>query len=356
MKRSLFGLLLLIMAMPSLAMAKAAPNVVVSLKPIHSLVAGVMAGVGEPELLVKGAASPHGYVLRPSEARLLSKADLIIRVGSGLEGFMDKPLATLGHDADKLDLAMVLKDKLLPAREGGDWEKHEHHHDHDANHDDHDEAEHHNDADHDDHHEAEHHNDADHDDHHEAEHHNDADHDHDDHDALSHFDQHIWLSPVLAKEIVKVTATQLAHLDPQHAEQYRSNSDKVLARLDKLDQQLKKELQPVSKTPYVVFHAAYQYFEVAYSLNPVGSITIDPERRPGAKRVKEIRDKIARTHAKCVFSEPQFESRLIATLIEGTQATTGILDPLGADLKAGPDAYFTLMEKMGHNLYQGLTK
>ena len=335
MKRSLFGLLLIVMTMPSPAMAKAAPNVVVSLKPIHSLVAGVMAGVGEPELLVKGAASPHGYVLRPSEARLLSKADLIIRVGSGLEGFMDKPLETLGHNAEQLDLALALKDKLLPAREGGDWEKH----DHDADHDDHDEAEHHHDADHDDHHEAEHHHD-----------------DHDEHGTLAHFDQHIWLSPVLAKEIVKITATQLASLDPQHAEQYRSNSNKVIARIDKLDQQLKKELQLVSNTPYVVFHAAYQYFEVAYKLNPVGSITIDPERRPGVKRVKEIRDKIARTHAKCVFSEPQFESRLIATLIEGTKATTGILDPLGADLKAGPDAYFTLMENMGHNLYQGLTK
>ncbi len=338
MKRILFGVLLLVIALPALSMANSAPNVVVSLKPIHSLVAGVMAGVGEPELLVKGAASPHGYVLRPSEARLLSKADLIIRVGSGLEGFMDKPLETLSHDADKLDLAQVLKDKLLPAREGGDWEKHEHHHSHDTDHDDHLEAEHHHDADHDDHHEAEHHHDA----------------DHDDHATLAHFDHHIWLSPEIAKEIVKVTATKLATLDPEHAKKYRSNSDKLLTRLDKLDQQLKKDLQPVSKTPYVVFHAAYQYFEVAYNLNPVGSITIDPEHRPGAKRVKEIRDKIIRTHAKCVFSEPQFESRLIATLIEGTDARTGILDPLGADLEAGPEAYFVLLENMGKNIFRGL--
>ncbi len=321
MKRSLVGLLLFILTVPGLS--QAAPHVLVTLKPVHSLVAGVMAGAGTPELLVKGAASPHDYVLRPSEARALSKADLIIWVGSGLEGFLVKPLQTLGHDAQSIELTLALKDKLLPARRGGNWEQHSHHHD---------EGEH-----------AE-----DHDDH-------DMDHDHADHDSLANYDQHLWLNPHLAKEIVTLTADKLSVMDPANVKTYSHNRQQLIARLDQLDQQLSQQLHPVQTVPYVVFHAAYQYFEAAYNLHPVGSISIDPDHRPGARRVKEIRDKIMATEAKCVFSEPQFESRLIATLIEGTNTRTGILDPLGADLKAGPEAYFELMEKMGKNLFRGLT-
>ncbi len=333
MKRSLIGLLaLVVLILPGLSMAKAAPKVVVSLKPIHSLVSGIMAGVGEPELLVEGAASPHNYVLRPSEARLLSQADLIIRVGSGLEGFLDKPLTTLGRNADTLELALALKDKLLPARQGGNWERHSHHHD--ADHAGHD-------MNHADHHEGEHLHDADHD-------------DHEDQASLARFDQHIWLSPTLAKEIVRLTAAKLIALDPDHETDYRRNSSSVIDRLDRLDGRLKAQLQSVAEVPYVVFHAAYQYFEVSYNLHPAGSISIDPDHRPGARRVKEVRDKIIATQARCVFSEPQFTSRLIATLIEGTDAHTGILDPLGADLAAGPDAYFDLMDNMAKNLYRCL--
>ena len=114
------------------------------------------------------------------------------------------------------------------------------------------------------------------------------------------------------------------------------------------------QFEPVKEIPYIVFHAAYQYFETAYGLNAVGSITIDPERRPGAKRMLEIRQKIKQLNARCVFSEPQFESRLVATVIEGTGAKTGILDPLGADLPAGPEAYFQLMTRLADNLYEGL--
>lgn len=68
--------------------ATAAPDVVVSVKPIHSLVAAIMRGVGEPQLIVDGAASPHTYNLRPSNARKLEKADVVFWVGPGLEAFL----------------------------------------------------------------------------------------------------------------------------------------------------------------------------------------------------------------------------------------------------------------------------
>jgi zinc transport system substrate-binding protein len=146
----------------------------------------------------------------------------------------------------------------------------------------------------------------------------------------------------------------LGDLDPAHQQRYAENSKKLQARLDKLDTELKTRLAPVRTTPYVVFHDAYHYFESAYGLNAVGSITIDPERAPGAKRIAEIREKIKDLQARCVFSEPQFESRLVQTVIEGTGARTGVLDPLGADLDPGENSYFVLLENLADNLISGV--
>ncbi len=290
----------------------AAPTVVVSIKPLHSLVAGVMQGVGTPQLLVKGGASPHGYVLRPSEARALAKAQLVVWVGEELESFLQKPLSTLGKRAHQLKLSELLRNDLLVKRHGGSWEGHAHNHSdqqggtglHGGQH--------------------------------------------------QSPDLHLWLDPALAKQIVILTGKRLVELDPAHSSQYNRNTAALIKKLDQLDQKLRKQLAPVKDVPYIVFHAAYQYFESAYGLNAVGSITIDPERKPGVKRIQQIRKKIKQLGARCVFSEPQFKSRLIATVIEGTAAKTGTLDPLGADLPAGPEAYFQLMTNLGDNLLAGL--
>src|SRR5919106_6675550 len=84
--------------------ADPAPAVVVSIKPIHALVAGVMAGVATPELLIEGAGSPHSYALRPSQAQALEEADVVFWVGEGLEAFLEKPLAALSGNAKVVEL------------------------------------------------------------------------------------------------------------------------------------------------------------------------------------------------------------------------------------------------------------
>jgi len=324
MKRFLFPLLLICLFGSSVSAAEQpAPQVVVSIKPLYSLVAGLMQGVGKPQLLIKGGASPHGYSLRPSEAAALADAQLIVWVGPGLEGFLEKTLDSLSPATMQLELSQRLQPYLLPARSGGTWEKHDHH----------DEAGHHHD-------EAEHHHD-------EAEHH------HDEAD-LEHFDPHIWLSPAMAAKIVVLCEDALIDIDPAHKDEYQANAIQLLERIKNLDSELTRKLAPVKDVPYIVFHAAYQYFETAYGLNAVGSVTISPERKPGVKRVLEIREKIKNLHARCVFSEPQFQSKLVNTIIEGTDTRTGILDPLGADLPADQDAYFVLLKRLADNLYQGL--
>lgn len=301
------------------AVARAdAPQVVASIMPVHSLVAGVMDGVGEPVLLVKGGGSPHTYSLRPSEAAALQDADVIFWIGPGLEAFLETPLEALPHHARVVALHEVDGVTLLPYRAGGAWEKHMHHHG--EGHADHDVHEH---------------------EEHAAEHHHGDEHEH------GAMDMHIWLDPDNARAMVAGIVASLSSADPANAARYAANGEAMTARIDAVDKELTAELAPDRGRPYVVFHDAYQYFDHHYGLSPVGSITLSPDRAPGAGRLMAIREKIKDTGATCVFAEPQFEPAVIGTVVEGTGARTGVLDPLGADLTPGPDAYPTLLRNLG---------
>ena len=348
MKKLLFICLSIFVLPLQTLMADESPKVVVSIKPLHSLVSAVMEGVATPTLLVKKG-SPHAYTLRPSEARALASADLVIWIGHEMESFLEKPLETVAENAKQLELAEVLESSLLKTRSGIEWDEHEHHEGHDEDHEEHATHE-----DHDEEHEG-HKEHADHEATHDEEHGDDHE-EHADHEEHHHGvnDMHLWLDPKIAQKVVAETTKMLIEIDPAHAAQYQANSAKVTTKLVALDTSLKQKLAPVKETPYLAFHSAYQYFEVAYDLNAVGSVTIDPDRKPGAKGISEIRERVKKTGARAVFSEPQFESSLVETIIEGTGATTGVLDPLGSDLDQGPDTYFILLNNLADNLVIGL--
>ncbi|MFC6488970.1 zinc ABC transporter substrate-binding protein [Nitratireductor sp. GCM10026969] len=347
------------------AEAVAAENVVASIKPVHSLVAAVMEGAGTPELLVKGAGSPHTYAMRPSEAGMLEDAQVVFWVGPELEIFLDDALDSLAGDARVVALAEAPGATLLDQREGGPFEAHSHD-DHDGHQDEHAHAEgeeHHAHEDehgdhaghdnHDDRHahagEEEHH--AAHDDHdedhaHEEEHGGHAGHDH----AHGGFDLHLWLDPENAREMTRQIAATLAQADPDNAAIYERNADALDARFDALIAETNEKLADVRHKPFVVFHDAYQYFEQRFDIPAAGSITVSPDALPGARRLGEIQDKITELGAACVFSEPQFEPKLVNVVTEGTGAHSGVLDPLGADIEDGPDLYFTLVGNMADSL------
>lgn len=290
-------------------MALAAPNVVASIQPVHSLAAGVMQGVGEPRLLITGGASPHDYSLRPSDARAIAEADVMFWIGPDLESFLVKPLNNAKHKVQIISLLEAPGVTVLPLRTGGAWESHRHdhvepvgkgtQHDHD----------------------------------HEADH-----------------DTHLWLDPVNAVAMTRQMVAVLGEVDPNHKTDYERNGAALIERLNQLNQQLVLKLAPVKDQPYVVFHDAYQYFEQRYGLNAVGAVVLDQEQRPGAKRVVEIQGRIRDRGVRCVFSEPQFQPALVKTVIAGSNARSGILDPLGAEIPPGPDAYFQLLEGLADTL------
>ena len=293
------------------------PNVVVSIKPIHSLVASIMQGVGEPALIVEGAASPHTYSMKPSNAAALEKANIVFWVGHGLEAFLEKPLESLGSGAEIVELDDAPGLKKLKFREGGAFEAHDDGDEHDAS--------------------AEGT---------EGHAHEEAGHHHDE----GEFDMHLWLDPANAKAMAAQIEATLTAADPDNAAAYKANLEALGIRLDALDKQIAETVAPIKDKPFIVFHDAYQYFEHRYHVKVAGSITVSPETLPGAARLKQIHEKIVELGATCVFAEPQFEPKLVNVVLEGTPAKSGTLDPEAATLDAGPDLYFQLMEGIGTSL------
>lgn len=318
-------------------------GVVVSIKPLHSLVSAVMQGVGEPTLIVQGAGSEHSYNLKPSDAKAIEGAKVIFWAGPSMETFLDKPIDTLGEGAKVVALGETDGLTKLKFREGGPFEAHDHGHEgHDHgveahSHDSHDHK-------HDDGHDHKHAH---------ADESGEAGHDHHHH---GEFDLHFWLDPQNGKVLVGNIAKVLSESDPDHAAQYEKNAADYADKLDALNKDIETKLQPVKDKPFIVFHDAYQYFENRFGVKAAGSITVSPEKAPGAARIKDIHEKIKSLGAVCVFSEPQFEPKLVNTVIDGTDAKTGVLDPLGAELKDGPDLYPQLIRNLADSLKNCLSK
>jgi len=292
------------------ATAAAELSVVVTIKPLHALVAQVMAGVGTPALLVQGSESPHTYALKPSDARTLNQAGLFFRMSEAVEPFSVKIVRSLPKSVEVVTLQDAPGLKLLPRRTGSTFERHVHGKGTAAGHA----------------------------------------HGPGRNQAPQAVDGHVWLDPDNASIMVDRIEQALSAKDPMHAAAFKANAATLRARIAALATELDRALEPVAIAPYIVFHDAFQYLERRFGLNVVGAVSISPEVPASAKRLSELRGKIASLGAVCVFAEPQFDTRLIANLIEGTRARTGTLDPEGGRLEPGPDLYFTLMRRLAADL------
>ncbi len=326
-----------------------APRVAASSAPIHSLVARVMEGVGEPGLILPVGATPHHHALRPSEAATLSDAEVVFWIGHTLEPWLEGPLEGLGAGARIIELADVPGLHQLPMREGGAWEEHVHDHAHEGE-EPHGEGEHahegeepHGHGEHahegeEPHGHGEHAHDG-------EEPHGHGEHGHGEHGHGEHggSDPHYWLDPVNAAIWMNAIAEALAEADPDNAEAYRANAEAGQADLEALSAEIAARAEALHGKPYIVFHDAYQYFEKRFGLAGAGSVTIDGES-VGAARIAEIQERIEEAGATCIFAEPQFPARVAERIAADTGVRIGALDPLGAGLESGAGFYPALIE------------
>ena len=285
-------------------LAKADLKVVTSIKPIHSLASYIMDGVGSPGLIVDGYNSPHSFQLKPSHAKMLEQADIIFWIGEDLENFLEKPLATIAKKAEKIELLEIKGIKKLKFRERNIFEEHGDH-GHDAKKEE-----------------------------------------HDNHEGHGHgeYDPHIWLDPINAKVILNEITEHLIENDSKNAATYKSNLAKAISEIDKLIIDVITETN--TDLNYVVFHDAYQYYENRFNVNILGAMTVNPDVMPGAEQIHEIHEVIEHDNVSCILSEPQFNPDIIKSIAKDTNVRTGVLDPLGANLKPGKDLYFDLIRNM----------
>lgn len=293
--QSIMILFLIIVAHSSTALAVSAPRIIVSIKPLHSLVTQVTGDVATPILLVDGTTSPHEFQMKPSHMSELEQADMVIYLDEHYEKFLHHALESLPKSVESLALIDAANIALLPIRGAGTFEQHDHDHDHHA----------------------------------------------DD-------DYHVWLNPVHAQTMVKTIATALAKRYPEHQKSFEKNAAHTIEELQKIDADLATQLKPLSKTPFILFHDATQYFEQRYGLQAAGSITLEPNESASWKRIDSIRKKIARTNTRCIFTEPYFSDKQLRPIVSGAKHPIhrGIIDPEGTALKAGASLYKTLMNDM----------
>ncbi len=258
----------------------ASPKVVASVPPIHSLAAGVMNGVGEPRLLLRGAASPHAYALRPSGARALAQADLIFWIAPDLESFLIKQLKALAGRARIVQLSgladIAHRKRSGAQRHGGE-------------------------------------------------------------------DFHIWLDPDNAAVIVRKMMQSLRELDGENAAAYGANGSALLHRLKVVGRRIEDQLAPVRDRPFVVLHDGYRHFVQRFALRQAGALGLNAELSPGAKRLRAIKRLIRQNNVVCVFGEARAAPASLNIAAEGTGARTGRLDALGLGIAPGPDVYFELL-------------
>jgi len=323
MSRILLSILLIWFSTANRALAEA-PEVVVDIAPVHSLVSMVMKGVGEPTLIIPANASPHDYTLRPSAAKALQNADIIFWMGSSLTPWLDRATTTLMKDAQMIALletedtiVLEVRDELTFDADHGDHEGHEDHEEHEDHdgHEDHDE--------HKDH----------------VSEHKDG---HDHHGI----DPHAWLSAKNASVWLSVIAAHLSEIDPKNKETYKTNAAVGQKDLTDLATDISKTLNGVQGRSFIVYHDAFQYFENDFNFTAAGAISPSDAAPVSPARIAAIRSMIKKEGIDCILSEPQYNKDLVQSVSSGTEVNLGIIDAIGAGITIGPDLYNTLMRNM----------
>lgn len=284
----------LALALAPVAVRADVPSVAVDIAPVHSLVAQVMDGLGEPSLLVGAGTSPHDHAMRPSEAAAIEDANLVVWVGEPLTPWLAAPLRNLAR-GDTLELLDVEGTVLLPTRAV-----------HGANH---------------------------------AEVH-----------AHGATDPHAWLDTRNGALWLDAVAEKLARLDPDNAETYRANAAAGRARIEAAEVEARALLAPRREMPFVVYHDAYQYLEARFGLPHAVPIAPGDAAPPGPAHVERVARHVADEGVACVFAEPQFSAGLVEAVAGDTGARAAILDPLAGDATPGPDLYPELIVALARTI------
>lgn len=275
--------LMALLLLPVVAAAAEPPDVVTSIRPLHSLVAGIMQGVAEPRLLIDGAALPWAYRPDADEKAALARADLVVWSGVELEPGLAAVLAEPGAEVQGRVIDVLSDDilKVLPAR-------------------------------------------------------------HD--DRLR--DPFYWLDTRNMLMLLDVIAQHLAEIDAGRADLYRRNWQRMNIKLGELDRNLEFGYREVSGLPVYFYHDTHQYFQQAYAMHAAGHVAVfDEQQAPDTGHILEMRSNLVAADRTCFFTERGMQEPRLDLLLMNTDIQPVELDSLGMGLSPGPDLYLALMKE-----------
>ena len=290
------GLLILVLLSPSLLAAESRPHIMTSLHPLAFIATEVAGDQAEIEVLVPAGASPHTYSMRPSERRALEQADHFLWIGPGMETFLER----LVQQPSIRDKSLALGDSLTQS-------DHDHDHDHDHDYDgDQDVVR----------------------------------------DGDGDRDPHIWLSPALSLTMAERLVDHLSEFNDFNAEQLESNLERFRNELDSTEKRLQSELESARSLSIFTYHDAFRHFAEHFGLTLAGTLTVNPERNPGARRLSELREHLREAQTPCVMTEPQFRGSWWDNLADDMELSISTWDPLGQSIDPEPGSYMRFMESL----------
>ena len=273
--------------------AQPATNVVVSIRPIHSIVSALMEGVSEPRLLLDSNDSAHTFHLKPSQLKLLSNVDLLITIGDSFESGLTKVIRNIDQNY-RLNLSEIKELQIYDFRD-----------------------------------------------------HNEIEHDeHDEHDK----DLHLWLDVGNVQIIAEKIKQKLIEINPSNKEKYNTNYLELKSKLNQLEEKIQFQLEPIKSTPFAIYADILQYFEKNFDLNKPVIIAPYHGARLSINRVIKAKNKMKNQKTRCLIYGSENTSKQINVLTEGLDIKAHSVDILGVKLEPGSEQYFDLMKEISNQL------
>ena len=293
--RLILGLIFVVLFKSSYA--QSTPQVVVSIKPIHSIVESLMDGIASPELLLKSNNSAHTFHLKPSQIRMIEDADLVVSIGDQFEIGLRKALKNL-NSKNRVEIMSLNNLDLHQYRAEKIYEK-----------------------------------------------------DHQEHDQeTSTYDMHLWLDINNMKKIAHHIYLLLVDVDPVNTNRYNQNLQLLTSKLDALETEIEAQMHPFSSKIYATFSDTIQYFEKKYRLGRPVIVTPYHGARLSINRTLASKNTMNDFEVSCLIYGTEVRKSQISVLSEGLNLKVHRIDILGQEFSAGPEQYFNLMKKISNQV------
>ncbi len=259
-------------------------RVVATILPAYCLATNIGGDLVDVRYLVGAGGDGHDYQLTPRDRSDIENAGLLLKNGLGIEPWLRKTIASVPPSLRVVDLSRGLEARLIASSDAR-----EHGHGNDSN-------------------------------------------------EQGGMNPHTWLDPVLMMQMVTNALLGFQAVDPAHADRYARNASNFVARLEALDAELARGLEPLRGAAIVTFHDAFPYFARRYGLKIAGVLEEIPDVEPTARHLTELSTRIRTERVRAIFVEPRHPARLAERLGRDLGVKVGMLDTLESGVPA-VDAY-----------------